>query len=117
MEVTRADVCWAEIAPRSGSEQSGRRPVVIVSHNAFNENVAWQSLIVVPLSTSANQARGGPTVIPLKKGSGGVPKSCVALCHQVTTLDRSKLTKRIGHLSDTTMEEIARGLAVALALM
>ncbi len=48
----RGDLFWAEPAPRSGSERRGRRPVVVVSHDAFNEAEKWQSVVVVPLSAS-----------------------------------------------------------------
>ncbi|RLE34887.1 MAG: hypothetical protein DRJ61_04255, partial [Acidobacteria bacterium] len=33
----RGDLCWADLKPRSGSEQQGRRPVVIVSSDGFND--------------------------------------------------------------------------------
>ena len=33
----RGDVYWADLVPRSGSEQTGRRPVVVVSHDGFNQ--------------------------------------------------------------------------------
>ena len=52
----RGEVYWADLAPRSGSEQRGRRPVVVISHDAFNQTPGWRSIIVVPLSTSAAQA-------------------------------------------------------------
>src|SRR5260370_34757511 len=59
--VKRGDVFWADLAPRSGSEQTGRRPVIIVSHDGFNATPGWRSVIVVPLSTSAKRAQRGPT--------------------------------------------------------
>ena len=94
----RGDIFWADIVPRSGAGQTGRRPVVVVSHDGFHRVEAWRSIIVVPLSTSAAQRRQGPTAIVLSKGSGGLRQESVALCHQVTTLDRAKLTKRVGAL-------------------
>lgn len=111
----RGDIYWAEIAPRSGSEQSGRRPVIIVSHDGFNETPGWRSIIVVPLSTSARQALRGPTVITIPE-SGGLRKSSIALCHQVTTLDRGKLIERMGSLSSELLAEVAGGLKAALDL-
>ncbi len=42
----RGDLYWAELKPRSGSEQQGRRPVVIVSSDGFNEVPAWRSIIL-----------------------------------------------------------------------
>ena len=113
----RGEVYWADLVPRSGSEQTGRRPVVVVSHDGFNQTPTWRSVIVVPISTSEAQARRGPTAIALEKGSAGLKKASVARCHQVTTLDRSKLAKRIGALSDEQMREIENGLKAALALL
>lgn len=50
---------------------------------------------MVPLSTSVAQAERGPSAVLLSQGTAGLGKESVALCHQVTTLDRSKLTQRI----------------------
>jgi len=116
VEVRRGDVCWALLEPRSGSEQRGRRPVVVVSHDAFNEKEAWRSIIVVPCSTSARQSQRGPTVVPIPRRTAGMPKASLALCHQVTTLDRSKLVARIGTLPNDFVVQIRRGLVVALSL-
>jgi mRNA interferase MazF len=88
MTLRRGDVYWAELRPRSGSEQRGRRPVIVVSHQIFNDAEAWRSIIVVPCSTSTAQRRRAATVVPLPRGMGALPESSVALCHQVTTLDR-----------------------------
>jgi mRNA interferase MazF len=112
----RGDVYWADLAPRSGSEQRGRRPVIVVSHDAFNGSPGWMSVIVVPLSISAAQAGRGPTAVPVPAGAAGLEKSCVALCHQVTTLDRAKLTERIGSLGEAVLGAVGAGLAAALSL-
>jgi mRNA interferase MazF len=112
----RGEVWWADLVPRSGSEQRGRRPVVVVSHDAFNQVDNWRSIIVVPLSTSVRQAGRGPTVVPLPRGSGGLARESVALCHRVTTLDRGKLTKQAGTLPALLIGALAEGLKAALDL-
>lgn len=110
----RGEVYWAELEPRSGSEQRGRRPVVVVSHDGFNSISTWKSVVAVPLSTS--MARTGPTAIGMPAGAGGLGKASIALCHQVTTLDRAKLTRRIGSLSPTDLDRLSAGLMAALEL-
>lgn len=112
----RGEVYWAELSPRSGSEQQGRRPVIVVSHDGFNEVPTWRSVIVVPCSTSPAQARRGPTAVVLAKGTAGCKADGIALCHQVTTLDRSKLTKRIGALGETALRAVEDGLQAALGM-
>lgn len=114
--VRRGDVFWAELAPRSGSEQQGFRPVVIISHDGFNRSSSWRSLIVVPLTSSTAQAGRGPTAIELKAGQGGIDRSSVAICHQVTTLDRSKLGRKIGEVDHATLNQIEFGLKAAMNL-
>ena len=110
----RGDLFWADLIPRSGAEQTGRRPVVIMSHDSFNQTPGWRSIIIVPISTSATQAMRGPTAVYLPKGAGGLKRESIALCHQVTTLDRSKLTERIGTLPHNFMGEVENGLKAAL---
>jgi len=112
----RGDVYWADLVPRSGSEQTGRRPVVVVSHDGFNQTPAWRSIIVVPISTSSSQGKRGPTVIELAGGTAGLPKTSFAVCHQVTTLDRAKLTKRVGSLRTEPLREVEEGLKAAMDL-
>ena len=112
----RGEVHWAELAPRSGSEQAGRRPVIILSHDGFNQTAGWRSIIVVPISTSSSQAMRGPTVIPIPAGAGGLTRSSFAVCHQVTTLDRAKLTKKLGVLPGAVMEDVEAGLKAAMDL-
>lgn len=113
----RGDVYVAKLKPRSGSEQRGRRPVVVVSHDSFNQVERWRSIIVVPLSTSERQAMRGPTAVPIRKGSGGIEQDSVALCHQVTTLDRSKLAEHLGVLPSDLLDSLGDGLRAALNLL
>jgi mRNA interferase MazF len=110
----RGDLFWANLSPRSGSEQAGRRPVIILSHDAFNEVPAWRSIIVIPVSTSPTQSRRGPTVVALPAGTANLKEQSSALCHQITTLDRVKLVERIGELSSETLAQIERALLAAV---
>jgi mRNA interferase MazF len=112
----RGEVYWAELAPRTGAEQSGRRPVIVVSHDGFNDVPSWRSVIVVPVSTSQTQAGRGPTAVALARGAGGLRASSIALCHQVTTLDREKLRERLGALPHGALAEVEHGLRAALDL-
>jgi mRNA interferase MazF len=90
--------------------------VIVVSHDGFNQTVGWRSIIVVPISTSASQGRRVPTVIEIPAGAGGLSRTSFAVCHQVTTLDRTKLTKRVGVLPGEVVEEVELGLKAAMDL-
>lgn len=112
----RGEVHWADLVPRSGSEQTGRRPVIVISHDGFNQTPGWRSIIVVPVSTSVSQGRRGPTVVGIPAGNAGLPHASFAVCHQVTTLDRAKLTKRIGILPYEVLRDVELGLKAAMDL-
>jgi mRNA interferase MazF len=114
--VKRGDIYWADLEPRSGSEQRGRRPVVILSHDGFNEAPSWRSIIVIPCTISDAQKRRGPTVAFLPQGTGGLTEDCVAVCHQITTLDRSKLTQRLGSLPEVVLREVEAAIRAAIDL-
>ena len=101
----RGDIYIANINPRSGSEQTGIRPVIIISHDGFNTTTNWNSIIIVPISTSEKQAKRTPTTVFLSKESSGLDKDSNVLCHQITTLDKSKLHKKIGTLSSIQIEQ------------
>lgn len=112
----RGELYIANLKPRSGSEQRGRRPVIILSHDGFNQTSSWRSIIVVPISTSNAQAKRGATAIFLPAGTAGLTTDSVAICHQITTLDRSKLMKRIGTLPTNLLQQVEKGLKAALDL-
>ena len=114
--ICRGDVAWADLVPRSGSEQHGRRPVIIISHDGFNRTPNWRSIIVVPVSSSP-KARKGPTSIELPGGTAGLLTASVALCHQITTLDRSKITKKIGILNADYLEKVENGIKAAIDII
>jgi mRNA-degrading endonuclease toxin of MazEF toxin-antitoxin module len=91
--------------------------VIIVSHDAFNTAPGWRSIIVVPLSTSRAQEERGPTSVPLPTGAGGLARESFALCHQVTTLHRAKLSERLGTLPPRLLTAVDAGLRAALHLV
>ena len=87
-----------------------------VSNDGFNRTPHWRSLIIVPVSTSQGQARRGPTVVHLPAGAGGLPSASVAICHQVTTLDRGKMREQLGTLPSGFVSAVDRALKAALDL-
>ena len=71
---------------------------------------------MIPISTSSSQGKRGPTVIELSGGIASLPKTSFAVCHQVTTLDRAKLTRRVGSLPSVPLREVEEGLKAAMDL-
>jgi len=90
--------------------------VIVISHDGCSQTPGWKSIIIAPIATSASQGRRGPTVVEIPAGAGGLQKESFALCHQVTTLDRAKLTKRIGTLPAEVLRQVEVGLKAAMDL-
>jgi len=112
----RGEIYWADLAPRTGSEQKGRRPVIVCSHDGFNLTPGWKPIIVVPLSTSGAQAARGPTVVEIPAETTGLRPASTAVCHQVTALDRANLKRRIGVVPPDRMLALEEALKAAMDL-
>lgn len=110
--MVRGEIFFMDLAPRSGSEQAGRRPCIIVSHNAFTANPRWHSVTVVPLTSAARWRRESPTTVLFEVGECNLPQACAALAHQVTTLDKDKIVRpAVGTLSPSKLAEVQAALA------
>ena len=109
----RGEVYWADLAPRSGSEQRGARPVIVVSHNAFNEVRSWRSVIVVPVSTSTSQARRGPTAVLLELHVTTRPMSTTLFASSVVAVACVAPTGIIEFAARATVT-VATGIAVTV---
>jgi mRNA interferase MazF len=115
--MNRGDVFMADFEPRSGAEQRGWRPCIVVMHSAFLEVETWFSVVVVPVSSSQGQTRRGPSVIVIDGKHTGLTKPSVALCHQITTLDKRKFGSQIGALSNEQLLNLEAGLRHTLELL
>lgn len=115
--MVRGEIYFMDLASRSGSEQAGRRPGIVVSHNVFSGNARWRSVTVVPLTTARRWLRVSPTTIVFSKAECNLPKACAALAHQVTTLNKSKIIlPAIGTLPPKRLAELDVALKNYLVL-
>lgn len=112
--MNRGDVYLAGLNPPEGSEQSGTRPVVIVSRDAINKSS--QVVIIAPLTKRANKTRILPCHVELKIDEGGVTMDSVVLCEQVRAIAVSRLGKHLGHLPNSRIAQINAALKIALDL-
>lgn len=115
--MVRGEVYLVNLAPRSGSEQTGVRPCVLVSHDSFNTTDAWRSVTIVPITSSPRWTRETPTTVVFESGEAGLTKPCAALAHQVTTVDRAKLVRpALGRLSAKRMAALTQAIVNYLDL-
>jgi mRNA interferase MazF len=103
--VLRGDVYWADLNPVKGREQSGRRPVLVISHDVFNER---SGTVIAMAITSQSQRAGFP--LSLEITEPGMPKRSWLKISQIRTLSLLRLGKRITVLSPELVNEAIDGL-------
>ena len=103
--ILRGDVLWADLNPAIGHEQAGLRPVVIISHDVFNE----RSGTVIAMSVTSQAPRAG-FPLTLELTSVKLPKQSWAKISQVRTLSVRRLGRRMGRVSPEELAQLVDGL-------
>lgn len=103
MTTKRGEVWLANLNPTRGSEQAGTRPVIIFQNDAINQFTT--TLLTIPLTTNLRRA-ALPSCIKVSKGEGGLKSDSVVLCHQLRVLDKTRLQRKLGSVSQQTIDEI-----------
>ena len=95
-------VFMASLDPTRGSEQAGKRPVLVISRERINQLLPVVN--VIPLTSRKSASRTiYPNEVLLPAGTAGLQFDSIALCYQVRTLDKSRLEDDLGELSDTSV--------------
>lgn len=113
-KVERGDIYYASLYGAIGSEQAGRRPVIIVQNDIGNENA--NTIIVLPITKKIDRKVKLPTHIYLKRSFGLKIKSTI-LTEQIRTIDKRRLGDFIGHIDDEKLiKAIDNALIIALGI-
>jgi mRNA interferase MazF len=108
--ILRGDIVWAELSPVVGHEQAGLRPVVILSHDVFNE----RSGTVIGVAVSSQQPRAG-FPLSLEITTAELPKRSWVKISQVRTLSIERLGRKLGRIAPEELEHIIQGLNEIIA--
>lgn len=103
--ILRGHVYWADLERLRGHEQGGQRPVLVISHDLFNE----RSETVIALAITSQQQRA-PYPLTWKFPPGSMPRDSWVKISQVRTLSGERLGAAIGHLDEGDLQEIISGL-------
>lgn len=109
--MTRGDVYLASLDPVRGSEQAGKRPVLVLQTDPLTELL--RTVVIVPFTTNLKWARF-PFCVAVSQGNGGLGSDSVVLCHQLRVVDKSRLSQRLGRLPDEAMHKIERAVRVTV---
>ena len=103
--ILRGNIYWADLNPVIGNEQAGLRPVLVLSHNVFNERSG--TVIAVAL-TSQPQRAGFPLTLALDEKN--LQKKSWVKISQIRTLSVKRNGKKIAAVSDEELSLIIEGL-------
>jgi mRNA interferase MazF len=103
--ILRGDIHWADLNPAIGSEQGGLRPVLILSHNVFNQR---SGTVIAMAITSQPQRAGYPLTMELSDNE--LPKKSWVKISQIRTLSIKRIGKKIAKASDEELALIIGGL-------
>lgn len=102
----QTDIYEAYLDPILGSEQGGRRPIVIISGNVINSLAA--NILVCPLTSSLKHYMGNPILKP--NANNGLSKTSEVMVFQIRSLSKERLKKKIGRISRQDLEQIKETL-------
>lgn len=100
--ILRGEIRWADLDPTRGREQAGQRPVLILSHDVFND----RSGTVIAVALTSQEPRAG-FPLTLEATAKGLPKRSWIKISQIRTLATERIGRRIGRAS---AEEVARAI-------
>ena len=111
--IRRGEVWLADLKPTRGREQTGQRPVLIVSASSFHQSGAGL-VIAVPFTT---RERGIPTHIEVRPPDGGLREPSFAMCEQVRSIATDRLASEpFGRVSPAVLHLVEDRLRLLLDL-
>jgi mRNA interferase MazF len=108
--VLRGDIYWADLNPIVGHEQGGQRPVLILSHDVFND----RSGIVIAIAITSQEPRAG-FPLTMEITTAKLPKRSWARIGQIRTLSVARLGKRLARIAPEELERVVEGLNEIIA--
>ncbi len=109
----RGEIYWLDLSVGRGSEQVGRRPVLIIQNDVGNQ---FSPTTIIAAITSQPRARLYPFHVPFSSEESGLRIRGTVLCEQVLTVDQERLGGLVGSLPNERMAEVDTALHRSLGL-
>ena len=111
--IKRGDIFYADLNPVVGSEQGGRRPVLIISNDIGNRHSP--TVIVAAITSRVHTKANLPTHTTVNDFKG-LDKDSIILLEQIRTIDKHRLKQYMGLMPDNIMARVDKALAISLAM-
>lgn len=103
--ILRGEIRWADLNPVRGHEQAGERPVLVLSHDVFNE----RSGTVIAVALTSQEPRAG-FPLTLELSASKLPRRSWVKVSQIRTLSTERIGRRLGRASDEELAAVLDGL-------
>ncbi len=111
----RGEVWFADLGTGQGREQSGRRPVLVLSVDTFNHGPA-ELVLVMPLTSKVAKSKAIPAHVRVDPPEGGLKSPSVVLCDQLRSISKDRLEKCWGPVAAATLTAVEDAVRVLLGL-
>jgi len=101
--VNKWEIYFCNLNPVQGSEQQGKRPVIVVSNDIVNHILPVST--VLPLSSVKAGDKIYPTEVYLSAKISGLPRDSVAMCQQIRTVSHDRLENLVSNLNDISLQD------------
>ena len=112
-KIKRGDMFYAELMSGIGSEQNGRRPILIISNNTGNKH---SNTVIAAIITSQTTNKAKMPTHCIIKAQQGLGRDSLVLLEQIRTIDKRRLKEYIGTLEGESMSNIDKALAISVEL-
>jgi mRNA interferase MazF len=113
VRLQRGSVLRIDLDPSLGQEQRGIRPAVLVSDPAVTDHQRFPLLCVVPITSTEGQ---GALYPELAAGTSGLRKTSFAMVDQLRSVDKERVLRVYGRVTDEEMARIDDGIRLYLGL-
>ncbi len=97
----------ADLNPVQGSEQQGKRPVLVISDENFNK--LMPVVTILPMTSLKKGRKVYPNEALLIRGTANLSHDSLVLAHQIRTISKQRLKDTLGSISDHGAQEMING--------
>ena len=112
-DIKRGQVWYADISGVIGSEQGGKRPVLIIQNDVGNEKSP--TTIIAPITSVRSKAKI-PTHIWLAMATSGLSVNSMVLLEQIRTIDKSRLIHHMGEIQKGEQRLVDEAIKISLGV-
>ncbi len=112
-KIRRGDIYYADLSPVIGSEQGGRRPVLIISNDTGNRH---SPTVIIAAITGLEHTKAKLPTHTIVKDIKGLEKNSIVLLEQIRTIDKQRLKQYMGMIPNNIMARVDKALAISISL-